>query len=249
MSSILINISSDNRTQSENTDNFTVPFSPSIPISGNWVIALQSAGIWYSWYNISEDYSNTIFRYYNGSVWKNINITSGLYSLDDINIFIQAAMKANGDYTAGSPDTYFITLTPNYNTFKCAITISGGYQIDFTVGLLNELLGFTPIIVTTSQEGLNNVNITNGIDKVLIHLDCVVGSYTGSSSSDVLFGFSPNTSPSSLIQLEPNNLVFLPLSKSGYLNNIRVYITDQRNRRLNLNGETVTLALVLKRII
>ena len=249
MASILLNLSSDSKMASETTDNFTVNFSPSVPISGNWTVALQSASLWYSWYNISGDYGNQTFRYYNGVAWKDITITSGLYGLPDINTFVQAAMKANGDYTAGTPDVFDITLTPDYNTFKCLITVSGGYQVDLTVGNLYKLLGFTAIIVTTSQEGLNNVNITNGIDKVLIHVDCVTGSYNGNTTSDVIYGFSPNVSPSSLIEIVPYQLINLPVNKSGYLNYVRIYITDQQNRRLNLNGETVSLGLILKRII
>lgn len=249
MASILLNLSSDSRLASETTDNFTVNFSPSVPIPGNWTVALQSASLWYSWFNISPDYNNQTFRYYNGSVWKNITITSGLYGLPDINTFIQAQMKANGDYTAGSPDVFYITLSPDYNTFKCLITVSGGYQVDLTVGNLYLLLGFNPIVVTTSQEGVNNVNITNGVDKVLIHVDCVTGSYTGTTTSDVIYGFSPNVQPSSLIEIVPYQLVSLPVNKSGYLNYLRVYVTDQQNRRLNLNGETVSLSLILKRII
>jgi hypothetical protein len=245
--SLLLNISSDSKLSSEVTDNFTVNFSPSVPIPGNWSCALLSASLWYSYYNISSDYNNQTFRYYNGAVWKNITITAGLYGLEDINAFIQSAMKTNGDYLA--PDTYYISIAPNYNTFKCILTLSNNYEVDFTVGNLYQILGFTQIIATTSQEGVNNINISNGQDKILIHLDCVTGSFNNGTSSDVIYGFSPNVAPSSLIEIVPAQLVSLPLNKSGYLSNIRVYITDQQNRRLNLNGETVTLQLMLKRIL
>lgn len=246
--SYLVNITSDSKLSSETTHNFSVTFSPNLQISGNWSIALQSASLWYSWFNVSPDYGNQTFRYFNGTIWKNIIITSGLYSLDDLNAFIQNEMKTNGDYTAGSPDVYYITLSPNYNTFKCQITVSNGYQVDLTVGNLYVILGFIPTIVTVSQQGVNNVNITNGVDRVLIHVDCATGSYSGSSSSDVIYGFSANVSPSSLIEIVPFQLIYLPLNKSGYLNTIRVYITDQQNRLLNLNGETVTLGLSFKKL-
>jgi len=198
-----------------------VNFNPPVPITGNWSCALQSASLWYSYYNISPDYGNQTFRYYNGSTWKNIIITPGLYGLPDINTFIQNAFVVNGDYTSTpTGNVYYITLTPDYNTFKCLVTISNSYQVDFTVGNLYELLGFTQIVVTSTHEGVNNVNITNGVDRVLIHLDCITGSFSGTTSSDVIYSFSPNGSPSSLINITPYQLVNLPMNKSGFLNPI-----------------------------
>ncbi|HRP37085.1 MAG TPA: hypothetical protein PLS50_04705 [Candidatus Dojkabacteria bacterium] len=249
--SILLNISSDSRQPNESTDNFTVNFQPNVPLlGGNYGIALEACSLWYSFYNISGDYNNTTFRYYNGSVFKNITITPGLYAIDDINAFVQAQMKANGDYTSTpGGDVFYITLTPNYNTFKLRITISSSYQVDLTVGNLYQLFGFDPIVVTTTQEGSNNVNITNGIDRILIHIDCVSGSFAGTQSSDVIYSFSPDGAPSSLLQIKPYALIYLPLTKHGYLNQLRVYVTDQQNRRVNLNNETVSLQLSLKKII
>jgi len=139
-----------------------------------------------------------------------------------------------------------VSLTPDYNTFKCLLTLLNSYEVDFTVSNLYLLLGFKSQIYTTTQEGPNNVNISNGIDKVLIHVDCVTGSYTLGQSSDVLYSFAPNSSPSSLLIVDPIKRVYLPLNQSSYLNKIRVRITDDSNNRLNLNGEQVTVTLLLK---
>jgi hypothetical protein len=245
----LLNITSDDRQQGEETDSFSLGFAPAISIPGNWSLALESLSIWYSWHNISSDYGNQTFRYYNGSVWKNITITPGLYTIDDIDTFVKSAMKTNGDSTVDGDgnDVFNIDLTPNYNTFKLRISVSGGYQVDLTVGNLYVIFGFTPIIVTTTQEGVNNVNITNSVNRILVHVDCVTGSYKGSTTSDILYSFNADSAPSSLLQIKPNRLIYLPIQKSGYLYNMRIKITDQQNRRLNLNGEEVSLSLVLKK--
>jgi len=245
--SYLLNITSDDKKSNEKTDNFSINFSPPVPLSGNWEIALESCSMWYSYYNISTDYNNNTFRYYNSSVWKNITITNGLYTIEDLNTFLQAAMKANGDYTAGSPDVYYIEITPNYNTFKLRITVSNSYQVDLTVGTLYQLFGFDPIVVSTTQEGANNVNITNGVNRIMLHVDCVTGSYKGQSSSDIIYSFTADGSPSSLLTIKPNRLLFLPINKSGNLDVIRVYITDQLNRRVNLNGEELSVVLFLRK--
>lgn len=249
MSTYLLNISSDDRRSTSTTDDFSIAYQPPPSIPGNWMIALESFSMWYSYYNIAPNYDNQTFKYYNGSTWKTITITPGLYTIPDLNNFLLASMKANGDSgtDVNNNDVFYITLTPNYNTFKLLISISNGYQVDLTDGYLYEMLGFEPIVINSSQEGVNNVNITNGVNRILIHVDCVVGSYKGSSAADILYSFNPDGAPSSLIQIKPNRLIWLPINKTNYLTDIRLYITDQQGRRIDLNGEEVSCSLVLKR--
>lgn len=249
MATYFLNLSSDEKETGQFTDDFTCSFDPPIRISNNFALGLHSGTLWYSYYNISSDYNNQIFRYYNGSVWKNITITAGLYSIDDINTFVHNAMLANGDYTnVGGVNVFDIVITPDYNTFKLLITLTNSYQVDLSVGNLYQIFGFSSIVISSTQEGPNNVDISNGIDKLLIHVDCVTGSYVNGSASDVIYGFSPNVKPSSLIELNPTKIVYLPLNKTGFLQKMRIRITDQSNRRVNLNGEQVTMSLYLKQI-
>jgi hypothetical protein len=248
MATYIVNVSSDNRLAGENTDSYTVNFTSPMIINGNWAVALESLTMWYSYYNITPDYGNNLFRYYNGTAWRTITITPGLYTVPALNTFIQENMAAAGDYTAGPPASYFITITPNYSTFKCDITISGGYQIDFTVGNLYILLGFTQAIISANASGPNNVNISNSVDRLLLHCNLVSGSFLGAISTDVLYSFSVSVSPSSLLELRPNRLLYVPIPATGYLREIKIYLTDQMNRRVNLNGEPLSVQLYMKRI-
>jgi hypothetical protein len=248
MSELYLLVSSESRAGTETTDDFTVGFTPSINIPGNWSLALESLTLWYSYYNISVAANNQTFRYYNGAIWKDVIVTPGLYTIEALNSFIQTAMANNGDYTVGPPVSYFISILPNYNTFKTRVTISGGYQVDFTVGNLRLLLGFDSKIVTATEESAGNVNITGGIERLQILCDIISGSYSGGSLSTVLYSFSVDVPPSSQIQISPNRLIFLPLTTTGYLNRIRIRIVDQLGRRVDLNGEPVTASLILRRV-
>jgi len=67
----------------------------------------------------------------------------------------------------------------------------------------------------------------------------------GGTTSDVLYSFTVDGPPSSLIEVKPTRLLYLPVTQSGYLRKIGIRITDQR---LNLNGEDVTLQLYLKKV-
>ena len=249
MSEYFLNISSQDGDVGQFSDNFSISFSPAIRIPGNWEMALVCAQLYYSWYNINAQYNNQTFRYYNGTAWKVITITPGLYGIADINAYVQNAMYANGDYTVvNNVNTFHIVLTPDYNTFKLLITISNGYQLDLTQGNLYQIFGFNPVIVSSTQEGANNVNISLGVNQILLHIDCITGSYVNGSASDVIYSFSPNVPPSSLIQVAPYRLIYLPVTKTGYLDRMRIYVTDPQNNRFNLNGENITLGLALKPI-
>lgn len=243
-----LNISSSDRLQSEDTSDFSCVFNPPIKIDGNWSMALEHVSLWYSYYNISSDYNNQTFRYYNGATWKNITITPGLYTAENINTFVQNGMKANGDYTAGSPDVFYISLTPNYNTFKMDITISNFYQLDLTVGNLYQILGFTQKIVSASESGTSNINITNSLDKLFLTCDSVTGGYQGPSNAGVLYSFVANGEPSSLLTIHPSHLIFLPLTITNHIHQMRFKVVDNLGRRVNLNGENVEISLVLKKI-
>lgn len=249
MSTYLLTISSDDRETNQNTDDITLSFSPPLRIAGNWSMALESMTLWYSYYNISSDYGNQTFRYFNGSTWKDIIIAPGLYPIEDLNDYLQSQMLANGDYTVvAGVNTFHITISANFNTFKCLVSVDSSYEVDFSVGNLYQLLGFTQIIVNTTQEGVNNVNITNGVDRLLVHCDIVTGSYKGGSSSDVLYSFAVDGRPSSLIQINPNNPIYLPINQTGFLYKMRLKITDQQGRRVNFNNETITYSLYFQQI-
>lgn len=243
-----LNLSSENRLAGETTSSFTVSFNPPIQITSNWEMSLEALSLWYSWYNISPEYNNQIFRYYNGAIWKNIIITPGLYSMENINTFVQTAMKNNGDFTAGNPDVFFISLLPNYNTFKLDIVISGGYQIDLTVGNLYQIFGFTQKIVTSSESGTSNINITNSLNKLFLVCDVVTGGYQGPTNSGVLYSFVANGEPSSLLTIQPNHLIFLPITATNYIYKMRFSLIDNLNRPVNLNGEPMEISLVLRKV-
>ena len=248
--SYLLNISSDDRdSATDPTDNFTVSFSPPMVIPGNWEIALQQLNVWYSWFNISAQYNNQTFKYStnSGGTFKTITITPGLYTLPDLNNYIQAQMLANGDYNNTTPPSFYVTLSPDFNTFKCLITITNAtYQVDLTQGNLYQILGFNPVVITSTQEGPNIVNITNGVNKIYAHCDIVTGSYSGGSASDVIYSFQASSPPSSVMEFTPFKLIYLPISVASYLYKIRLFLTDQDGNRLNLNGESINYTLHLR---
>jgi len=236
-----------------NPADFTVTFPLPVKLEpqGTWEIGLLQANVWYSYYNISASYDNNTFRYYNGTAWRDVTIPNGTYQLTDINTYLQSQMVVNGDYTFNSStqeNVYDITINANYNTGNSIVEITSGsgYILDLTTGNLCTILGFSAVEISVTTQSPNQVDITNGINNLFIHCSAVSTSYlNGASTSDVIYSFIPQTPPFSLVAIAPYKVVFTPVLKNQ-IDSIRIYITDQFNRPIDLNGQPTSYTFILR---
>jgi hypothetical protein len=60
------------------------------------------------------------------------------------------------------------------------------------------------------------IHITKDIDQSLIHCSLVSSSYQNNLKSDVIYAFTPNISPRSLINIEPTHPKYLPINRTDY---------------------------------
>lgn len=245
--SFLITLSSTADT-SQPTNSFVTRFSPRLTISPESKVALVSASIWYSWSNIAPEYNNNTFRYYNGTEYKTIVIPAGNYQLPQLNAFIKAQMKVNNDYDAANDEAY-ISLEPNYSTLRCdlmfsAAAITKGIRVDFSTGELRTLLGFAAAELSVTTEGTNQVDITRGVTSIHIRSDIHSGSVDNGSGGEVIWSFTPALPPGNLLNIEPNTRIYLPV-RSSTLDQVRMWITDQRGQPIDLRGEHTSFKLAI----
>jgi hypothetical protein len=117
---IIIN-GSDNKsgTNSIITVRFPTPVS-----FFNKQMALGYLGLYYSWRNVSgqyttsgkKGYNNNSFGYYwTDGILYNVTLPDGFYSISDLNGYLQFAMNQNGHYVLDATSTklYFISFTVN----------------------------------------------------------------------------------------------------------------------------------------
>jgi len=230
----------------QNSDDFTIDFSsPLRVIEGIHEIGLIKCNLWYSFFNVSDDFNNRIIRYTNNVAQiRTVTIPSGNYTITQLNTYLSASMIAKGD-------TASIIIEPNYSTLKVKITISNGYSLDLTASNFNLLLGWNSGVYNFngSLDGQNPANINRDINSLLIHCDILGSSFKNGILSDILFSFVPNVPPGSNIEIEPQHLIYLPVIIPDYITKIRMYITDQLGRRVNLNQQPVTYLLHLRKRI
>jgi len=223
-------------SEKKDSENFEVYYNSPIALDdSNYEVALIGCNIWFSWYNISHEYSNKYLRYRNGRDWERLVLPDGYYNIELLNYYL----KSNAN-----PVDFEI----NEITSRCVARLKPGHKIDFSDGKLHEILGFEAKVIDQDKaEGKYPINISKGIDRILIHCSLVENSYLNNVKSDVVYSFVPQTPPGSLITLNPNPPIYLPVREKRLIQSIRMQITDQNNRLFELNDEPVTFMLHLRR--
>ena len=238
-----INLFLDSSSLSSQPDDFLVTYPDGIDLQNKkWELALVNCNVWYSWFNIASYYGNNILGIYISDQWKWLHIEDGIYDIEQLNEVIKQQL------TEWNVDPDLVTLKPNYSTLKLIIKLQPEVKVDLRQGSLSELLGFDRKIVEQTEQGTRALDITRGVDSILIHCHIIESSYVNGMSSDILYSFMPNSAPGSLIQISPNNPIYLPIQQSDKVAYIRMRLTDQRNRPVNLNGENVFYHLHLRPI-
>ena len=241
----MVLVKMDSSLTTEQGEDFEITFDNfELNKERTYEIALLKASIWYSYHNISSEFGNNQLRYRTSSSasWNNVNFDDGIYGVLDINTKLQSVMKTNGDFSVVSGvDNFNITISPNYQTLRVLVSVSGGYELDFTTSKLRELLGFTSIVVSSTQQGANAADITRGVNSLVLKNSLVKNSYDNGASSNIIYSFVPNVSPGALMDITPNNPVYLDINETNNITRIRFQLQDNQNRIVKLNGEHVFL--------
>ena len=224
---------------SKKTD-FNVNIYP--PISnGKHDIALIGLSMYNSIPNIDEDNNKFLYEYKNEKY--TIVIPEGSYEIEGINDYIQEHLKKD---RPSHIDLFKIRA--NLNTLKCVIEI---YDPDIRIffdhnNSLKDLLGFTDNALqgVSSHESTNIVDILR-VNAVLVHCSVIDGSYYNDKPRPILYTFFPNVPPGYKIVEKPNSTLFLPIT-IPVVSSMRVWLTDQNNKLLNVRGEEINIKLQIR---
>lgn len=236
-------INSVDGTGNSKSHDFTVRFNPTLEFDKNrdYYLALDSITMAYSWYNVSSDYNNNTLSYSqdSGKTWHTLTFPNGNYSYDELNSYLQREIKSNGHTEDG------ITIKFVPSLFKVLLAMKSGFQLDLRNGDFGKLLGFEKIYTATGY-GPKLPDITRSVDNVFIHTNIISDSVVSSNQSDVVYRFSMDNLPLSYpFHIEPRRALFNKINTS-IIKDLRIYITDEFNRPLNLNNIPISLILIVK---
>lgn len=238
----------DSKSLNQNGADMRIPFNPPLQFQEDYEIALVSANMWYTFYNITAALGNNIFRYSpdGGSNYFNLTIPDGIYQISQLEAEIHRQLEAASHFNSTTGEHY-IRFTPNESTLRLIIELSNSYYVDFVgIGLRN-LLGFGSVLLTSTTEGTSPVDITLGVIQYYINCDLVSNTRINGAYGQVIYDFVPATRPGSQIQIREPNRLYLPLNQRR-VDSIRLWTVDNLNRIVNFNGEPVSITLHLRPI-
>jgi hypothetical protein len=187
-----------------------------------------------------DNLSNLFVYDYNGEEFT-ITLPVGAYEIDSLNDYIQKQLMKN-------THAELFDIRANHTTLRCIININMlNTKIKFNHDKsLKYLLGFERDILEDvgEHESENIVNIMP-VNTILVNCDVIEGSYLNGSCKPIIYSFFPDVPPGYKINEKPNAVIYLPITLPT-IESIRIWLTDQNNKPLNLRGETTTIRLHLK---
>ena len=199
--------------------------------------ALSNLSIYCIWKNIKSSCNNNKFKI-SVPTWNDkFQLPDGSYSVLDIQDYFEYILKKRGENINNPSVRIYVTKIENRITFK----IETGYSLELLTSETMKSLGSAENKINKDKNGENvpHLEITEG---VLVHCNIVNNDYQ--QDSRVLYTFVLNKPFGSLLEISPQNHIFLKTFSSEF-QDIRVQFTDQNSQPLEIE-DRINLTLVIK---
>ena len=184
-------------------------------------IALSNLSIYYTWKNIKKSCKNNKFKTSAPTWYEEFELPDWSYSISDIQDYFEYMLKKNGEKAVNPSIKLHINKIENRITFKIKI----GYYLELSTPETMKLLGSTKSKIT--KKNGENEPLLRITEVVLIHCNVVHNSYQ--QNSRVLYRFVPNKSFSQLLNISPENFIFLKAFDSEF-SDIDLWFMDQNSK-------------------
>lgn len=227
------------------TSSLSTDFYPPIELDGQYNLALLGFYTYNSIWNIDNTNNKFHCKLKDGKEII-IAIPCGAYEITDIEKQVrnQVLEEVKVKNEKEKPSFY---MHPNNNTLK--VEIRADFEIDFTPqDSIGNVLGFSKQVLPPNIEHVSDlpVNIVK-VRAIRVESNLVTGSYNENKSSHTLYEFTPTVDPGFAIDIEPRNLIYLPIIDTKSISNITINIRDQNNELIDFHGEQIIVRLELKK--
>lgn len=220
----------------------TANYYPPIELDEGYDYALGVIGL-HTYNTIPNVYAGNNKFYYGDD--KVIVIPDGAYEICDLESFIQKKLSTKVSKESDEKDK-IISIKANNNTLQCEI--KSEFPIDFTPhDSIGRMLGFSSRVLSANE--IHESDLPVQIIKVVtIRIECniVTSAYYDAHISHTLFEFAPSVEPGYSINIEPRNIVYLPVN-TRKISNITLRLLDQDGDPVDFRGEPIVIRLELKR--
>jgi hypothetical protein len=225
----------------------------------NYSVSLVKLNTWYSLHNFNAlEHANTTFDIDDGVTNSVIVVPDGIYSFEDFNDFMVENLTAA--YAPASPLP--VVFSVNNNTGKFSIVLQAGVTMIISqssasnFGLVDRFASsYDKTALNSYTAGGSALTLTslftpqwnNNIQSFNLEVDLTNNATLNGKNSQIIAMFSPRTSPFGSIEFEPKNLVFQQVNKTS-IQSVRLRLTDQSGNTIGLNGENMSVLLLIRRI-
>jgi len=212
-------------------------------------MGLLSATVWNTSFNISAEFGNNIWRCVVGGATVAFSIADGLYSLDNLNSYINKALQNLGY----QPDRFIIS--GDDATQRTVITIAAaGDAVDFTVANSTaQLLGFTTTVIIAATNGQHfyspNEAKLNRTNLYLLTSDLVTTGVPVNALSRGVLGQVPIVvNPGEQDVFQPPNVQWFDASEliGRPRMNVRFALVNQDLKPVPTSGDSYSFVLQLR---
>ena len=204
---------------------------------GQKTVALSNLSIYYTWKNIKSSYNKNKFKI-SAPTWnEEFELPDGSYSISDIQDYFEYILKKHSESVDNPPIRIYVNRIENRITFK----IKSGYYLELLTSETMKLLRSSESKITKDKNGENVLRLEVA-ELVLIHCNLVNNDYQ--QDSRILYGFIPNKTFGSLLEISPTNHVFLKTFNSEF-QEIKIWFTNQRSAPLELEYK-INVTLITK---
>lgn len=233
---------------------------PPLKLESDYCLGLVGLYTYNSIPNVDLDGNKFFYNLYGNRTkpLRSITIPIGSYEIRDIEKYLQEQIILQNDefshfnkLPAERKDEEIeriFSLKANNNTLRCEIE-SSMIDVHFDQERsLGKLLGFSRKVLESGSkhESDRPVEIVK-VQIVRVKCNIVQGAFTEDSmESHVLFEFPISVDPGYAINIEPRNIIYLPVN-TNLIQNITVHLQDQNGDLVNFRGERIIVRLELKR--
>ena len=191
-------------------------------------IALSNLSIYYTWKNIKKSCKNNQFRV-SALTWnEEFELADGSYSISDIQDYFEYILKA-WEKIVNPPIKAYVNNTEIRITFKTET----GYYLELLTPEAMKLLESTKSKIKKDKNG-DNEPYLEIIEVVLIHCNVLNNSYE--QNSRVLYTFVSNKSFGQLLDISPENFIFLKTFDSEF-SYIEEWFADPKSNPVELEDK------------
>ena len=203
------------KDQGNNTSqNFVTKFNRPLILDDNhqYVIGLNRIiNMSFTWFNVNSSYNNQLIKYSddNGSTFKEITFSPGVWNYTDFNTYIKDVKKIVKD--GANNNEYPTTLEFDDTTFRVTVTLANNYQLDLTASNFNDLIGFDKkVLKDKTNIGPKVPNLSQDTDILNIHCDLIDESLVDGYETDIVYSFSTSVLRPSYFTIEPQRVTYSP---------------------------------------